>query len=260
MIYEHEFLAYNPQIDFVGFNIQSGGIVSEKIYYKKTNSQNREYYSCPVLKRLSESIPDLRFFSAETYHADYGVIKYDFQVESSDTWVTAKNFLNKNIESYNPQVVSSVEKISWLRTQFTTLSFRVYKNQQILNTVLYYQRPPASAARIDCHFAHLVPPLAAAQCNVLANYMFGLNAWVRLVAIDFMTLNLYSIKVYFETDRPELSVPIRCLFSNTENEKACNRILDYAEQSHLLFRGLAIVMPSDKTDFRFNFYFNQQKL
>ena len=101
MIYEHEFLAYNPQIDFVGFNIQSGGIVSEKIYYKKTNSQNREYYSCPVLKRLSESIPDLRFFSAETYHADYGVIKYDFQVESSDTWVTAKDFLNKNIESYD---------------------------------------------------------------------------------------------------------------------------------------------------------------
>ena len=167
MIYEHEFLAYNPQIDFVGFNIQSGGIVSEKIYYKKTNSQNREYYSCPVLKRLSESIPDLRFFSAETYHADYGVIKYDFQVESSDTWVTAKDFLNKNIESYNSQVVSSVEKISWLRTQFTTLSFRVYKNQQILNTVLYYQRPPASAARIDCHFAHLVPPLAAAQCTAL---------------------------------------------------------------------------------------------
>ena len=152
------------------------------------------------------------------------------------------------------------QKKSWLRTQFTTLSFRVYKNQQILNTVLYYQRPPASAARIDCHFAHLVPPLAAAQCNVLANYMFGLNAWVRLVAIDFMTLNLYSIKVYFETDRPELSVPIRCLFSNTENEKACNRILDYAEQSHLLFRGLAISVPSDKTDFRFNFYINQQKL
>lgn len=260
MIYEHESLAYNPQIDFVGFNIQSGEIVSEKIYYKKTNSQNREYYSCPILKRLTESIPDLRFFSAESYHADYGVIKYDYQVESPVAWLAAKDFLSENIESYNPQIVNNAEKISWLRTQFTTLSFRVYKNQQILNTVLYYQRPPASAARIDRHFAHLVPPLAAAQCNALANYMFGLNAWVRLVAIDFMTPNLYSIKVYFETDRPELCAPIRHLFFNTENEKACDHIFDYAKQSHLLFRGLAIVMPSDNADFRFNFYFNQQKL
>ena len=129
-----------------------------------------------------------------------------------------------------------------------------------MNTVLYYQRPPTNAAQIDSQFVKLVPPLAMAQYKKLANYMFGLNAWIRLVAIDFLTTNLYSIKVYFETDRPELSVPIRRFFSDTVNETVCNQVFDYAEQSHLLFRGLAIVMPSDETDFRFNFYFNQQKI
>lgn len=260
MIYEHESLAYNPRIDFVGFNFQSGEIVSEKIYYKKSHTENSEYYQCPTLKQLIEEVPNLRLFSAESYHADHGIVKYDFQVESPDAWMAAKDFLSRNIKSYNPQIVSTAEKVSWIRTQFTTLSFRIYKKKQILNTVLYYQRPPANAAKIDNHFVKLVPPSAVARYKKLANYMFGLNAWIRLVAIDFLTSNLYSIKIYFETDRPELSMPIRRLFSDTVNETVCNRIFDYAEQAHLLFRGLAIVIPSDETDFRFNLYFNQQKI
>lgn len=259
MIYEHEALAYHPQIDFVGFNIQAGEIVSEKIYYKKNNSQASEYGRCPILKRLTEAVPDLRFFSAESYHAQRGVIKYDFQVESPAAWAAAKDFLGKNIESYDPQIVRAAEEIPWLRTQFSTLSFRIYKNERILNTVLYYRRPPEGMARVDCSVSRLVPPMAAAACQTLANYMFGLNAWVRLAAIDFMAPDSYALKVYFETDRPALGASIRSFFSNTENEIACNRVLDYAGQTHLLFRGLAIVMPSDRNDLRFNFYFNQQR-
>lgn len=80
MLYNMTPIEKNKKIDFIGFNIQCGEIVSEKIYYKKEKKDINIIHNSFISELLSYT-KRLRFFSLENASIKKGIVKYDFQIE-----------------------------------------------------------------------------------------------------------------------------------------------------------------------------------
>lgn len=256
MILNWEQIYYDPQIDFIGFNIKNGNIISEKIYYKKEKEELQKI-DHPFIKHLLAITEDLRYFSIESYHAQQGTVKYDFQVETEADWINALQFLKENAPFFDYGLVAEVERISWLRTMFSTLSIRIVGGI-VSNIIIYYKRPPQKRAQVCQQLRKILPAPSCRKCAVFMRLLFSQGAWVRLVAIDFYPKG-EDIKIYFETENPELVNTILMSFEMSDNYLPLAQIIDYATHSNLLFRGIAIVMNIQSDEIRYNLYFVQKR-
>ncbi len=221
----------NPQIDYVGFNIESGKIVSEKVYYKKDKGETLNIEN-GFVKKMLLSVKGLRFFSEESASLKNGIVKYDFQVDDVLTWLKTMIFLNMNAPYYDKKIVVTLSQISWLRKMFTTVGIRLL-HDEIQDIELYYRRIPRKKAKL---------------CRTLSKL---------LNAIDFQADHQY-FKIYFETENSNLVYKIADGVKDTVNYKPLCNIIEYCELSDIFFCGMAIAMDIKSENIRYNLYYRQK--
>lgn len=255
MIHDNTPIGRDERIEFVGFNIEDGKIIAEKIYYR------REKHEAPIagnkfIQDLLSSGKRLRFFSEENANRDSGIVKYDFQVESFFDWIAVRRFFKRNVSFYDEGLVTQIEHISWLQLMFTTVGVR-FVNDSIKDVELYYRCKQKKSPRLCKSFRKLLHPASLEEYESLMRLMFAHESWVRLVALDFQQEHCY-FKVYFETAHPELGNIVQQLFRYTNNWEAVSQVLKFARSSSILFTGIAIVIDTNTGRIRYNFYFTQE--
>lgn len=245
----------NPQIDYVGFNIESGKIVSEKVYYKKDKGETLNIEN-GFVKKMLLSVKGLRFFSEESASLKNGIVKYDFQVDDVLTWLKAMIFLNMNAPYYDKKIVVTLSQISWLRKMFTTVGIRLL-HDEIQDIELYYRRIPRKKAKLCRTLSKLLNANSANECEKLMHLFFSNGGWVRLAAIDFQADHQY-FKIYFETENSNLVYKIADGVKDTVNYKPLCNIIEYCELSDIFFCGMAIAMDIKSENIRYNLYYRQK--
>lgn len=255
MIHNMTIIKKDPQINYIGFNIEFGEIISEKIYYHKKKKEALTINNNFINKMLS-FVKGLRFFSEENASLSDGIIKYDFQVDDVLTWLKTRAFLNMNAPYYDKKIVATISRISWLRKMFTTVGIRLL-HDEIQDIELYYRRPPRKRAKLCRTLIKLLNANSANECKKLMHLFFSNRGWVRSAAIDFQAEHQY-LKIYFETEDSNLVYKIADNFKDTINYKPLCNIMEYCELSDIFFCGMAIAMDIKSENIRYNFYYRQK--
>lgn len=254
MLFDGFAIPVDPNIRYIGYNIEQGKIIAEKIYYRVGSPHADSIYP-PLISEMMDSIRGIRLTSVENASIEEGISKYDFLISDFRGWVETVFFLRTNVSYYKPTVASLVGMISWLRFRFTSVGIRFNRNLD-KETELYYRKIQRKKVKPSFIAKRILTSSQYNDCNTWIKMFCENNGWIRSAGISFKRDQI-MFKLYLETSDTTLKNKVLMFFKGTNNYGAFKKILEYTDSMNLIFRGIGLVMDKKMNNLRYNFYFTQ---
>lgn len=255
MLFDEQAIPANPNIRYIGYNIENGQITAEKIYYRIDPDRDNAI-DPPLISEMMRRIHGLRLSSIENASLSTGIVKYDFLVQNIRGWVDTSRFLRSNVPYYRAKTAILIGLIPWLHFQFTSVGIR-FKDSVDLETELYYRKEQHRDIKPSIIAKKMLTPTQYNECSNWIELFYNNCGWIRSAGVSFKREKVL-IKLYLETSDSELLNLAQQMFEGTDNYNPLKRVAQYAHSIKMKFKGLGIVMEQNGSCMRYNFYFSQR--